>query len=106
MTGVRPQCVGEHCTMCGAQAVFKVAEELQFDEPSYRHPYTAYVCGSCFRRIMRLGNDEKPSIGERVRELLGSEQITVGPVMRAVLDAFDKFEEEINARLSRLEKRK
>jgi hypothetical protein len=50
---VRPQCVGEKCTMCGAQATHKVAEEFQFDEPMpQRHPLTAYVCGWCFGSIM------------------------------------------------------
>ncbi len=53
-SSTRPQCVGEFCTMCGQQAEFKVAEELQFDEPRGRHPFTAYVCRKHFERIMCL----------------------------------------------------
>lgn len=49
---IRPQCIGEPCSVCGAQAEHKIAEEFQFDDPlPTRHPCTAYVCGECFRQI-------------------------------------------------------
>lgn len=49
---ISKQCVGERCTLCGKPATRKVAEEMLFDEPFKRHPYTAYVCAEHFSAIM------------------------------------------------------
>jgi hypothetical protein len=56
-----PWTVGEHCTMCGADAMHKVEEDREATLDStpglvgryhIRHPFTAYVCCACFGRIM------------------------------------------------------
>jgi hypothetical protein len=53
-----PSAKGERCTMCRADAVLKVeqSDPPQTDSlagyPVYAHPYTAYVCETCFRWIM------------------------------------------------------
>ena len=50
-------CDGETCR-CGQPASHKVSESIPFDDPVKagqfltRHPFTAYVCCSCFRDIM------------------------------------------------------
>lgn len=55
-TQIPPTCRGEKCSMCGAQAYHKVEEEIMPSDPvPFRHPYTAYVCHDCFRKIMGPG---------------------------------------------------
>jgi len=50
---VSKSCKGEKCH-CGAAASHKVAEEILSDDPllNFRHELTAYVCRSCFTKIM------------------------------------------------------
>jgi len=62
---IRPQCIGEKCTLCGQQAEFKVAEEFQLDEPQERHPLTAYVCSGHFAQIMSVPLFDEAPITER-----------------------------------------
>jgi hypothetical protein len=48
---------GEICTKCkNPKAPHKVYEEIFDDDPMpYRHPFTAYLCCSCFEQIMGPG---------------------------------------------------
>jgi len=46
-----PWAVEERCTMCGAEAWHKVAEDIT-GARRQRHPFTAYVCCGCFGAIM------------------------------------------------------
>jgi hypothetical protein len=46
----RPSCIGERCVDCGADATHKIEEVLGF-EP-HIHPWTAYLCCTCFGRVM------------------------------------------------------
>jgi len=51
-----PECQGERCSMCGAQAWHKVGEEMFSSDPMpYRHNLTAYVCKEHFQQIMDRG---------------------------------------------------
>lgn len=51
---VSKSCIGERCSMCGSPASHKVGEEVPHDLPEYnlRHNWTAYVCCTCFGRIL------------------------------------------------------
>lgn len=60
-THIPPGCRGEACTLCGAQALHKVAEERE--SLGVYHGSTAYLCEACFARVMRpwdLPRFEKP----------------------------------------------
>jgi len=51
---VSETCKGELCRMCLAPATHKVGEEIAHDDDDnrFRHNYTAYVCCSCFSKIL------------------------------------------------------
>ncbi len=45
-------CEGEKC-FCGKLSVKKISEVILDDENQERHPYTQYVCQSCFDKALR-----------------------------------------------------
>ncbi len=62
-------CKGENCRLCGSPATHKVEEYIPQDDPAWtksvflqidapvlqRHPFSAYVCCSCFKLLFGDG---------------------------------------------------
>ncbi len=74
-------CKGERCTLCGNDAATKVEEDT-FGEA--RHPLTAYVCITCFGRIMMPYRHGRALERQRLRLRLARAQVVLAKIKSAI----------------------